>query len=86
MFAFPVVIITALLVGLLYKLTIGNTGEALLLGGGIVMLGEAIAAKNGYSQKIRPADQEQIPDYTMREKGVIKSMPLSSVKSQEKKK
>jgi len=85
-FAFPVVIITALLVGLLYKLTVGNTGEALLLGGGIIMLGGAIAAKNGYSQKIRPEDQEQIPDYTMREKGVIKSMPLNSGKSQEKKK
>ena len=74
--AFPVVIIAALLVGLLYKLTIGDTVESLLLGGGIALLGEAIAARNGYSQKIKPEDQEQIPDYTIREKGILKSEPL----------
>ena len=85
-FAFPVVIIAALLVGLLYKLTIGNTGEALIFGGGIALLGEAIAARNGYSQKIKPEDQEQIPDYTIREKGIPKPEPLRGKGSPEEKK
>jgi len=85
-FAFPVVIIAALLIGLLYRLTIGNTTEALIFGGGIVFLGEAIAAKNGYSQKIKPEDQEQIPDYSVREKGVLKPEPLRGGSSKKEKK
>jgi len=75
-FAFPVVITVALLVGWLYKLTIGNPVEALMLGGVLVFIGEAIAARNGYSQKIRPEDHDQIPDYACREKGVLKFKPV----------
>ena len=76
-FSFPVVITVAILVGWVYHLTVGGLGEGTLLAVIITVIGETIAARNGYSQRINPDDQEMIPEYAIRDQGVLKIKPLS---------
>ncbi|MFH1071595.1 MAG: hypothetical protein V1794_18395, partial [Candidatus Glassbacteria bacterium] len=75
-FAFPVVITVAILVGWVYHLTIGELGEGTLLAACLVLIGETIAARNGYSQTIKPDDHEMIPEYAIREQGILRIKPL----------
>ncbi len=71
-FAFPVVLTVAILVGWVYNLTMGNLLEGTLLAAGILFIGVAIAARNGYSMKVKAEDNESIPEYACRDQGVLK--------------
>ena len=69
--AFPVVLSFAVLVGILYHMTLGNPAEAVLVGGGIMFIGMAIAGKNGYDEEVTPASHEKIPGYVSRKGGKV---------------
>jgi hypothetical protein len=71
-FAFPVVLIVAVLVGWVYNLTMDNLGEGMMISVAIMIIGEAIAARNGYSMDVKPEDNEAIPEYAARDNGVLK--------------
>ena len=71
-FAFPVVLTVAILVGWVYNLTMGNLLEGVMLAAGILFIGVAIAARNGYSMKVKAEDSESIPEYACRDQGVLK--------------
>ncbi len=62
--AFPVISVTAAMLAWIYNTTIGRVGEGLMLGMMLGLLGEIIAARNGYMQKVRPESHEKIPVYT----------------------
>ncbi|HUU30209.1 MAG TPA: hypothetical protein VM123_20585 [archaeon] len=70
-FALPLVLVLAIMVGVLYYLTIGGYGESIFVGGGIMLIGAAIAAKNGYDEEVTPASHEKIPGYLHRQTGKI---------------
>ena len=70
--AFPVVLTVSILVGWVYNLTVGNLGEGMMLAGGILFIGEAIAARNGFSVEVKAEDNEAIPEYACRDQGVLK--------------
>jgi hypothetical protein len=71
-FAFPVVLTVAILLGWVYNLTMGDLLEGIMLAAGILFIGVAIAARNGYSMKVRAEDNEAIPEYACRDEGVLK--------------
>ncbi|MCE5272506.1 hypothetical protein LLH00_14600 [bacterium] len=62
--AFPVILVTAAMLAWIYNNTMGGVSEGLMLGMLLGMLGEIIAARNGYAQKVRPESHEKIPVYT----------------------
>ncbi|OGG03373.1 MAG: hypothetical protein A3F83_09385 [Candidatus Glassbacteria bacterium RIFCSPLOWO2_12_FULL_58_11] len=74
MFALPVVLIVSAIVAWLFKLTQENAGGGLLIGMALTLLGEAIAARNGYAMQVKPESHEKIPGYAIREEGVLKYM------------
>lgn len=61
--ALPVVVLSSVVLAGIYKVTMGNTGEALMLGLLLSLFGEILAARNGYVQKVRPESHEKIPEY-----------------------
>ena len=75
--ALPVVALASLMVGWIYKYTLGQTFGAFLIGGALAFIGEAIAARNGYCRKVKPENHEKIPEYLIRQRGVLKIMPVS---------
>ena len=75
--ALPVVALASLMVGWIYKYTLGQTFGAFLIGGALAFIGEAIAARNGYCRKVKPENHEKIPAYIIRQRGVLKIMPVS---------
>jgi|GEM_PF-2155384 len=78
--ALPLVLSLAMLVGVLYYLTLGGPAEAILVGGGIMFIGMVIAGKNGYDEDVTPASHEKIPGYLARREGKVTatSVPLES--------
>ena len=64
--ALPLVLIPAILVGILYYMTLRRPAEAMLVGGVIMFIGMAIAGKNGYDEEVTPASHEKIPGYIVR--------------------
>ena len=70
-YALPVVVIVSAIVSWLYKLTQGNASEGLLIGSALTILGEAIAARNGFAMQIKPESHEKIPGYAIREEGLL---------------
>lgn len=69
--AFPMVLIPAILVGIFYYMTLGGLAGAILVGGGIMFIGMAIAGKNGYDEEVTPASHEKIPGYLARKGGKV---------------
>ncbi len=61
--ALPVVLVSASVLAGIYKVTMGDTSEALMLGLLLSLFGEILAARNGYVQKVRPESHEKIPEY-----------------------
>ncbi|MBW7997373.1 MAG: hypothetical protein FVQ81_12535 [Candidatus Glassbacteria bacterium] len=78
--ALPVVLIVAIMVGWIYTLTLGDVGEGVMLAVAILLFGEAIAARNGFSMEVRAENNEAIPDYASREQGVLKLGPMVSIR------
>ncbi len=76
-YSLPVVLVAAVLVAWVYQYIIGGMLEALLIGGTLAFIGEAIAVRNGYTMPIRPEDHGPIPEYVVRESGVVKLKPLN---------
>lgn len=79
--AFPVVLTVSVMVGWVYNLTIGGFGEGTMLTVAIMLIGEAIAARNGYSMEVKPESSENIPEYACRDHGVLR---LRSASAKEK--
>ncbi|MBW7995198.1 MAG: hypothetical protein FVQ81_01245 [Candidatus Glassbacteria bacterium] len=69
--AAPIVVSLAVLVSALYYIVLGVGGESFLVGAGITFIGMLIAAKNGYEEKIKPADHQKIPSYLSRKDGKV---------------
>ncbi len=78
--AFPVMLTVAILVGWVYNLAMGNLGEGVLLAAGILLLGEAIAVRNGLSMEVKAEDSEAIPEYACRDQGILKIRPSAARK------
>ncbi len=70
--ALPVVLTVAILVGWVYKLTVGNLGEGIILAAFILFIGVSISARNGYSMDVKAEDNESIPEYACRDEGILK--------------
>ncbi|MBN2289619.1 MAG: hypothetical protein JXQ83_09835 [Candidatus Glassbacteria bacterium] len=75
--ALPVVALVSVMVGWIFHYTLQHTLGSVLVGGVLFLIGEAIAARNGYSRKIKPDSHEKIPEYVVRQRGVVKIMPVS---------
>jgi hypothetical protein len=75
--ALPIVAIVSLMLGWVYNYSLDHVLGAVLVGGALFLVGEAIAAKNGYSRKIKPSSHEKIPEYVVRHLGIVKIMPIS---------
>ena len=71
-YAFPVVLTVAVLVGWVYKLTMGGFGASMGIGAAIMLIGEAVAARNGYGMEVKATDCETVPEYACRDHGVLK--------------
>ena len=69
--ALPLVVIPAIVVGILYYMTLSRPVEAMLVGGVIMFIGMAIAGKNGYDEEVTPASHEKIPGYIARKKSKV---------------
>ena len=74
--ALPLVVGLGLMIGLLYWIALGERFESLVVGGGILLIGVAIAGKNGYDEEITPASHEKIPDHVNRHHGKVVLGPI----------
>ena len=64
------------MIGLVYRFALGGGFESVVLGGGILLIGVAIAFKNGYDEEITPASHEKIPDHVNRHHGKVVLGPV----------
>ncbi len=71
LYALPIILGLAAMVGMVYYFTAGGIAGAIALAAAISAIGVAIAAKNGYDEEVTAASHERIPEYLCRQQGKV---------------